>query len=50
MKRAAFALMLFAPALAFAAALDANGVKLGDSEGAIKKAFPGIHCKALEWK
>ena len=50
MKRAAFALMLFAPALAFAAAFDANGVKLGDSEAAIKKAFPGIRCKALEWK
>ena len=53
MKRAAFALLALlacAPALAFAAAFDANGVKLGDNELAIKKSFPGIHCKPLEWK
>ena len=50
MKRAAFALALFAPLFACAAAFDANGVKLGDNELAIKKAFPGIHCKPLEWK
>ena len=42
-------LLLLAPALAFGA-FDANGVKLGDNELAIKKVFPGIHCKALEWK
>ena len=41
--------LLFAPALAFGA-FDANGVKLGDSETAVKKVFPGIHCKVLEWK
>ncbi len=47
--RAGLASLLLAPALALAA-FDANGVKLGDNELAIKKAFPGIHCKALEWK
>ena len=50
MKRAVLALVLLAPALGLAADFDANGVKLGDREVAIKKAFPGIHCKALEWK
>jgi hypothetical protein len=48
MKRILYAL-LFVPVLAFGA-FDANGVKLGDNEQAIKKVFPGIHCKALEWK
>lgn len=43
----AFALAFAAPAWA---AFDANGVRLGDAEAAIKKQFPGIHCKALEWK
>ena len=42
-------LLLLAPARAFGA-FDANGVKLGDNELAIKKVFPGIRCKALEWK
>lgn len=42
-------LLLLAPAFAFGA-FDANGVALGDNELAVKKAFPGIHCKALEWK
>jgi hypothetical protein len=32
------------------AAYDANGVALGASEDAIKRRFPSIHCKALEWK
>lgn len=50
MKRAVLALIVLTPALAFGAAFDANGVKLGDNEVAIKKAYPGIHCKALEWK
>jgi len=31
-------------------AYDANGVALGGHEIDVKKAFPGIHCKALEWK
>ena len=42
-------LLLLVPGLAFSA-FDANGIKLGDSEKSIKKAFPGIYCKALEWK
>jgi hypothetical protein len=29
---------------------DVNGIKLGDREEAIKKTFPGIRCKPLEWK
>lgn len=50
MRRALLlAAWLAAPALA-SAAFDANGVKLGDNELTIKKAYPGIHCKALEWK
>lgn len=48
MKTLLYSVLLF-PAIAFAA-FDANGVKLGDNELAIKKVFPGIHCKALEWK
>jgi hypothetical protein len=32
------------------AAYDVNGVKLGDSETAVKKTFPSIRCKPLEWK
>jgi hypothetical protein len=32
-----------------AAAFDANGVKLGESERAVKRAFPTAHCKPLEW-
>lgn len=39
-----------APAAAFGAAFDASGVKLGDNELAVKKAFPAIRCKPLEWK
>jgi len=48
MKRALLVLLLM-PALAFGA-FDANGVKLGDNELAVKKVFPGIRCKPLEWK
>jgi len=32
-----------------AAAYDANGVPLGGSESDVKKNFPGIYCKPLEW-
>jgi hypothetical protein len=32
-----------------AAAYDANGVPLGGSEKDVKKNFPGIYCKPLEW-
>ena len=48
MKRALLVLLLM-PALAFGA-FDANGVRLGDNELAVKKVFPGIRCKPLEWK
>ena len=48
MKRILLAFLL-APVLAHAA-FDANGVKLGDNEMAVKKVFPGIRCKPLEWK
>jgi hypothetical protein len=44
-----FLLLLLSPALAFGA-FDANGVKLGDNELAVKRVFPGIRCKPLEWK
>src|SRR6267142_448711 len=33
-----------------AAAYDVNGVALGAREGEVKKKFPSIHCKELEWK
>jgi hypothetical protein len=32
-----------------AAPYDANGVKLGDSERVVKRAFPTAYCKPLEW-
>lgn len=48
MKLALLAFLL-APAIALGA-FDANGVKLGDNELAVKKVFPGIRCKPLEWK
>ena len=37
--------------LAAGAALgyDANGVALGGTEAQVKKAFPSVRCKALEW-
>lgn len=49
MNRFLLAPLLIVPAIAFGA-FDANGVKLGDNELAVKKAFPGVHCKPLEWK
>jgi len=33
-----------------AAAYDVNGVGLGARESEVKKRFPSIHCKELEWK
>ena len=48
MRIAAFlALALLAPA---SLAYDVNGVRLGGREVDVKKAFPSVHCKALEWK
>ncbi len=49
MNRPVLILLLLVPGLTMAN-FDANGVKLGDNELAVKKAFPGIHCKPLEWK
>jgi len=49
MRRALFALLALVPSLVFGA-FDANGVRLGDNEAAVKKAYPGIYCKSLEWK
>jgi hypothetical protein len=51
----AFALLLLPLLLMFVsapvfAAYDANGVPLGASEADIKKGFPSIYCKPLEWK
>jgi hypothetical protein len=40
------ALVLPCAALAF----DANGVKLGEGEAAVKASYPEAHCKPLEWK
>jgi hypothetical protein len=40
-----FALLAF-PALAY----DVNGVKLGGREIDVKKTFPSVHCKDLEWR
>ena len=38
--------LLALPAFAY----DVNGVRLGGREVDVKKAFPSVHCKALEWK
>lgn len=48
MKRLLFITLLFLslPAIAY----DINGVRLGGREVEVKKAFPSVHCKALEWK
>jgi hypothetical protein len=43
---AALSLLIAFPA---AAVYDANGVALGGSEADVKKNFPGIYCKPLEW-
>ena len=48
MKRGFFILALFLALPAFA--YDANGVGLGAREIDVKKAFPSVHCKVLEWK
>jgi hypothetical protein len=33
-----------------ASAYDVSGVRLGGREVDVKRAFPSVHCKALEWK
>jgi len=46
--------LLLAPLLLLAlpasAAYDIKDIKLGASEGQVRKALPGVHCKALEWQ
>ena len=46
--------LLFAGALLFAfpasAALDVKDIVLGAKERDIKRQFPSVHCKALEWQ
>jgi hypothetical protein len=47
--RAALTIALFLlapPALAY----DVNGVALGGKEIDVKKTFPSVHCKELEWR
>ena len=39
-------LLLATPAFAY----DVNGVAIGDREIDVKKAFPSVHCKELEWR
>jgi hypothetical protein len=34
----------------YAAAYEIKGVGLGSHEADVKKAFPSVHCKPLEWK
>ena len=46
--RLAFFGLLAAPCAALG--FDANGVKLGANEAAVKAAFPEAYCKPLEWK
>lgn len=43
------AAVLLAMAFPAVAVYDANGVALGGSESDVKKNFPGIYCKPLEW-
>lgn len=43
----ATALALIAPACV---AYEVNGVALGGTEAAVKKAFPSVYCKPLEWR
>ncbi|HEV3010482.1 MAG TPA: hypothetical protein VGX52_15750 [Burkholderiales bacterium] len=46
--------LLLAAVLLFAfpasAALDVKDIALGAKEGDIKRRFPSVHCKALEWQ
>lgn len=43
-------LSLFVLLSAQALAFDAGGVRLGDSEAAVAKTFPGARCQAMDWK
>ena len=46
----AVALIALASAAPLCAAYEVNGVALGASESAVKKAFPSAHCQPLEWR
>ncbi len=48
MKKVLLAFILSLSLSAFA--YDVNGVRLGGKEVDVKRAFPSVHCKALEWK
>ncbi len=48
MKKSLLAALLCLPVCALA--YDVNGVKLGGKEIEVRRAFPSVHCKALEWK
>lgn len=50
MARLCLLFLIFAAPAAYAAAYDANGVTLGASEKDVKKGFPSVLCKPLEWK
>ena len=43
-------LSLFVIVPTLAQAFDAGGVRLGDSEAALTKAFPEARCQAMDWK
>ena len=49
MRRKFFLAALMALAGPACAAFDAEGVALGAAEREIKKRFPSVYCKALEW-
>jgi hypothetical protein len=48
MKKILLALILCLSLPAFG--YEVNGVRLGGKELDVKKAFPSVHCKPLEWK
>lgn len=48
-RKIALTPFLLWPMAAFAA-LDMNGIEIGATEAAVKRAFPSAHCKALEWE
>jgi len=48
MKKLLLAVLLALPLPALA--YDVSGVGLGGREGDVKKAFPSVYCKPLEWK
>ena len=50
MRNASLLLLLCALAAPARADYDANGVVLGASELDVKKAYPGVYCKPLEWR